>query len=79
MPAAEDNETEDQMQLLIGETEVPVTWKDNASVEALRALCPLTIHMSMYGGFEQVGPIRGMTNRQTLAMGILFSIPEIRS
>ena len=57
MPAAEDNETEDQMRLLIGETEVPVTWKDNASVEALRALCPLTIHMSMYGGFEQVGPI----------------------
>ena len=57
MPAAEDNETEDQMRLLIGETEVPVTWKDNASLEALRALCPLTIHMSMYGGFEQVGPI----------------------
>ncbi len=56
-PVADQNETEDQMRLLIGETEVPVTWKDNASVEALRALCPLTIHMSMYGGFEQVGAI----------------------
>ena len=45
------------MRLLIGETEVPVTWEENASVEALRALCPLTIQMSMYGGFEQVGPL----------------------
>ena len=45
------------MQLLIGETEVPVTWEDNASVDALRELCPLTIQLSMYGGFEQVGSI----------------------
>ncbi|MBR7015326.1 MAG: hypothetical protein IKI12_02635 [Lachnospiraceae bacterium] len=47
----------DTIQLLIGETEVPVTWEDNASVEALKALRPLTIQMSMYGGFEQVGRI----------------------
>ena len=45
------------MRLLIGETEVPVTWEENASVEALKALGPITIQMSMYGGFEQVGPI----------------------
>ncbi len=45
------------MRLLIGETEVPVTWENNESVEALRELLPLTIQMSMYGGFEQVGPI----------------------
>ena len=45
------------MKLYIGETEVPVTWEENASVEELRALLPLTINMSMYGGFEQVGPI----------------------
>ena len=45
------------MRLLIGETEVPVTWEENASVEDLKGLCPLTIQMSMYGGFEQVGPI----------------------
>ena len=43
--------------LLIGETEVPVTWEDNSSVDAIRGLLPLTIEMSMYGGFEQVGPI----------------------
>lgn len=45
------------MHLLIGGTEVPVTWENNASVEALRELCPVTIQMSMYGGFEQVGSI----------------------
>ena len=48
----------------IGETEVPVTWEDNASVEALRALLPLEISMSMYGGFEQVGPIGQSITRQ---------------
>ena len=48
---------EAEMKLFIGETEVPVTWEENASVEELRTLLPLTIEMSMYGGFEQVGPI----------------------
>lgn len=56
-PEAENAGLEDTMRLLIGETEVPVTWEENASVEALRELCPVTIQMSMYGGFEQVGPI----------------------
>ena len=45
------------MTLLIGETEIPVTWEENPSVEALKELLPLTIQMSMYGGFEQVGSI----------------------
>ena len=56
---AEEASTEmtNTMRLLIGETEVPVTWEDNASVDALRELRPLTIQLSMYGGFEQVGPI----------------------
>ena len=57
IPESENSEVEDTMRLLIGETEVPVTWEDNASMEALRELCPVTIQMSMYGGFEQVGPI----------------------
>ena len=59
MVSTEEDSTEmaSTMQLLIGETEVPVTWEDNASVDALRELCPLTIQLSMYGGFEQVGPI----------------------
>jgi hypothetical protein len=48
------------LRLKIGDTDVAVNWEENESVEALKALCrdePLTIHMSMYGGFEQVGPI----------------------
>jgi hypothetical protein len=56
---AEEEETL-MLQMKIGETPVAVTWEENASVEALRELCreePLTIDLSMYGGFEQVGPI----------------------
>ena len=52
--------SEAMLNLKIGETPVTVEWEDNESVEALKALCqeePLTIHMSMYGGFEQVGRI----------------------
>ena len=56
-PKADEGGKEQTMTLRIGETEVPVTWEDNASVAALRELLPLTIQMSMYGGFEQVGPI----------------------
>ena len=59
---AENTTTEEgdnDMQMMIGETPVTVVWEDNASVEALRALAAegLTIEMSMYGGFEQVGSI----------------------
>lgn len=48
------------MILLIGDTPVQVNWEDNRTVEVLRAMvasAPLTVSMSMYGGFEQVGPI----------------------
>ena len=41
-------------------TPVSVEWEKNDSVEALRKLTresPLTISLSMYGGFEQVGSI----------------------
>ena len=48
---------ETNMILRIDGTQVPVTWEENESVQALHALAPLTIEMSMYGGFEQVGPI----------------------
>jgi len=48
---------EPAMAVKIGETEVPVTWESNPSVEALKELLPLTVQLSMYGGFEQVGPI----------------------
>ena len=52
-------EGDDDMRMTIGETPVAVAWEDNASVEALKALAAegITIEMSMYGGFEQVGSI----------------------
>jgi hypothetical protein len=53
----EAGEEKSTMTLLIGETEVPVTWEENPSVDAIRKLLPLTVEMSMYGGFEQVGSI----------------------
>ena len=55
--AQEDNMT---LRMSIGGTPVEVAWEDNEAVEALRELCKdqaLTIDMSMYGGFEQVGSI----------------------
>ena len=57
---AERGEVETMLQMKIGETPVEVEWEENGSVEALKELCreaPLTIQMSMYGGFEQVGSI----------------------
>ena len=60
--AVAENESEETMMLTmkIDETEVQVTWVQNEAVNALAALAaeePLTIKMSMYGGFEQVGSI----------------------
>ncbi|MBD5508619.1 MAG: hypothetical protein HDR05_11395 [Lachnospiraceae bacterium] len=42
----------------IGAEAVTIAWEDNESVEALAELLreqPMSIQMSMYGGFEQVG------------------------
>ena len=61
--AHEEQQQEEQdmtLKMMIGSTPVAVSWEDNDAVEALKALCqnaPLTIPMSMYGGFEQVGSI----------------------
>ena len=66
LPAGEEeNETPEEekkemLQMKIGDTAVAVEWEENESVKALAALCreaPLSIELSMYGGFEQVGPI----------------------
>ena len=63
MAASAENTTvqegDNDMQMMIGETPVTVAWEDNASVEALKMLAGegLTVEMSMYGGFEQVGSI----------------------
>ena len=56
----ETEEHEMTLQMTIGGTAVNVKWEENESAEALKTLCkdnPLTIQMSMYGGFEQVGRI----------------------
>lgn len=51
---------EKSLRLLINDTEVTVDWEENESVETLMNLAsagPLTVQMSMYGGFEQVGSL----------------------
>lgn len=56
----EQTEQTSALQMTIGNTPASVDWEDNAAVQALTELCrnhPLTIQMSMYGGFEQVGSI----------------------
>lgn len=48
------------LELKINDTAVTVNWENNASVRALHELvqnAPLTINMSPYGGFEQVGSL----------------------
>ena len=52
-------ENEIIMVMTINDKKVDVTWENNASVAELKELAAdgLTISMSMYGGFEQVGPI----------------------
>ncbi len=53
----EEAEVAATMKLKIDGVEVPVTWEENDSVSELTDLKPITIEMSKYGGFEQVGPI----------------------
>ena len=67
MDTAKQNSTEteqmkgaNELVMLIGDKKVNVQWEDNDSVQELKELCsakPLTISMSMYGGFEQVGSL----------------------
>ncbi len=48
------------LKMKIDGQEVSVVWEDNESVRALISLAsetPVTVPMSMYGGFEQVGPL----------------------
>ncbi len=58
---AEDEDIGDStMTMKIGDTKVNVDWEDNQAVKALRDMArygDVTIQMSMYGGFEQVGSI----------------------
>lgn len=55
----EDETTNMELTLKINDIEVDVIWTDNDSVRTLKNLAKdgLTINMSKYGGFEQVGSI----------------------
>ena len=55
----EETQVEKTLRLYIDGREMPVIWQDNDSVSALKELAEngLTVGMSMYGGFEQVGPL----------------------
>ena len=53
-------EQTDEMKMFINNTPVTVEWEDNDSVVALKEAVktnPITIKMSMYGGFEQFGSL----------------------
>ena len=57
---AEEVQQEKVLEMKIADTPVTVAWEDNEAVAALKEYCRdqiLTIPMSMYGGFEQVGSI----------------------
>ena len=53
-------EETDEMKMFINSTSVTVEWEDNESVATLKEAVkanPITIQMSMYGGFEQFGSL----------------------
>ena len=55
-----ENDDMKKLRMEINGTEVAVIWEDNESVTALTELAeknPITVQLSMYGGFEQVGPL----------------------
>lgn len=57
---SDNGQVSEDMKMSINGTMVNVAWEQNESVDALKQLTaqkPLTINMSMYGGFEQVGSI----------------------
>lgn len=56
----------DEITLTVAGKPLRVEWQDNASVDALRELLrngPLTVSLSMYGGFEQVGSLGAILPR----------------
>lgn len=60
LPERIEQEADQMIELRIDGAAVPVAWEDNDSVTALRELLAdgaITVQMSMYGGFEQVGSI----------------------
>ena len=71
-----------EMKLLIGEEEVTVDWENNDAVAALQESVgeePLTIDMSMYDDFEQVGDLGMSLPADDEQIKTSCSIPAIRS
>lgn len=55
-----DERTDTGMKMYINDKEIPVTWKNNPSVSALRSNLQagdIVVSMSMYSNNEQVGPL----------------------
>ena len=76
---AEENGMTEQLILTIDGIEIPVDWENNESVEALKALVsdrPLTVQMSMYGGFEQVGSLGSRLPRNDVQTLSVFRQPD---
>ena len=60
-------ESRAMMKMKIDGVEVSVEWEDNESVKELKKMAEngeITISMSMYGGFEQVGPLGASLTRR---------------
>ena len=58
--SSEPETEEKELKLYFNDTEVPVTWENNAAVLELSeeaAKGDITVSMSMYGGWEQVGSL----------------------
>ena len=56
----ETDDNNKDMKIRINDTDIDVNWEENEAVDALKASVkdnPMTINMSMYGGFEQVGSL----------------------
>ena len=56
----ETDDNNEDMKISINDTSIDVNWEENEAVDALKAAVkdnPMTINMSMYGGFEQVGSL----------------------
>ena len=57
MSSAQEGGKFSAMHMKINDTPVAVEWEDNETVKALTEGLPITVKMSMYGGFEQVGSL----------------------
>lgn len=70
-PMTTNTETTNIIKLFIDDKKIDVIWEDNESVEGLREKVQekdVEVAMSMYGGFEQVGPLGFTLPRNDIQM-----------